>query len=441
MGDRNQGRKPTDPAAVTGAGSDLYRALGGMDAGHRLSAAFYSRVEHDPVLRPLYSRTLKCPIHNLGAFLEQFTGGPNEYPRRPWSLSMREAHLRFRIGPEHRDAWLRDMRQAMEDLGIHEPARSSLNRFFEQASVYLVNHPKGTADESALARELYTEAMPDPIVREIARRWDAIRTLEAAVAAVRKGEAQKAVALAESPILQSYFQDDRGALLSLLAIMSQGPGARGQGPAEDGAAPSHVLLDYVRGKLAADPGLARESYGRTLLHDVAGERSIEIVKMLLRLGADPNARDEGGHTPLYCVGNACSEENGEAVVRMLVEGGADVNVHDGVKHCTALHIAARRGNVRVAEALLDCGADIEARDILGDTPLRRAVNCAKPEVVALLLLRVADVHSRGSRGLTPWQAARGPAMKRLLQDGKARASLQESAAHNAAANPMIYHQK
>jgi ankyrin repeat protein len=105
------------------------------------------------------------------------------------------------------------------------------------------------------------------------------------------------------------------------------------------------------------------------------------------------------------------------VVRALVQAGANVNAQDGVKRCTALHMAARRGNVEVAAALLDCGADIEARDSLGDTPLRRSVNCNKIEVAALLLSRGADRGPRGSKGLTPLTAARTSAMKRLLQSG------------------------
>jgi len=88
---------------------------------------------------------------------------------------------------------------------------------------------------------------------------------------------------------------------------------------------------------------------------------------------------------------------------------------DGLKHCTALHMAARRGNILVAEALLDCKANIEARDKPGDTPLRRAVNCGKTEMVAFLLSRGANANAKGSRGLTPWQAARGGAMKKVLQ--------------------------
>ena len=99
----------------------------------------------------------------------------------------------------------------------------------------------------------------------------------------------------------------------------------------------------------------------------------------------------------------------------MVEAGAGVNASDGVKHCTALHMAARRGNLEVAEALLDSGADIEARDSLGETPLRRAVNCDKTDLARLLLRRGADMHSKGSKGLTPSLAARSTAMRKLMQ--------------------------
>jgi ankyrin repeat protein len=60
------------------------------------------------------------------------------------------------------------------------------------------------------------------------------------------------------------------------------------------------------------------------------------------------------------------------VVAILVEAGANVKARERVKGCSALHVAARRGNVAVARALLEWGADIEARDKYGDTPLHRA---------------------------------------------------------------------
>jgi ankyrin repeat protein len=53
-------------------------------------------------------------------------------------------------------------------------------------------------------------------------------------------------------------------------------------------------------------------------------------------------------------------------------------------------MAARRGNTEIAEALLECGADIHARDKTGDTPLQRAKNCRKAGVASLLISRGAD---------------------------------------------------
>lgn len=138
-----------------------------------------------------------------------------------------------------------------------------------------------------------------------------------------------------------------------------------------------------------------------------------MAAALLKLGVDADTQTEGGHTPLYCVGNECT--GGGAIVRALIEAGARVDACDGTKRCTALHMAARRGNVEAAEALLERGANIEARDSLGETPLRRSVNCGQTGVAALLLARGADPHSVGSKGLTPRSAARSGAMRDLLQ--------------------------
>ena len=151
--------------------------------------------------------------------------------------------------------------------------------------------------------------------------------------------------------------------------------------------------DVVRQKLDANPELERPRYtrGRTLLHAAADAGNLALVELLLRRGADPNAIDGGGHAPLYGVGNSCTAKTGPAVVHALVRAGALVDACGGVQRCTALHMAARRGNVRVAEALLACGADIDARDKSGATPLRRAINCRKPAIADFLRARGAVV--------------------------------------------------
>lgn len=378
-------------------GFNLYQAIGGAAACRKLSASFYARVERDPVLRPLFpGKTLKCAIEEFTAFLAQFLGGPPEHAQRRWWLSLRESHLRFKIGQKERDAWMKNMMRALDDVPIEESARSALRDFFERSSGYVVNvgqAPAATDDGGG--------PFSDSIHREISRRWSAQRALDKAVAAVHRGAADHAIAVAEGSTLQTYFKCNRGVFAALLALMI----GRGH----------ETMLDYVREKLLADPALAQARYsGRTLLHGAAASGNLIIVELLLRLGAEPDITDAGGHTPLYCLANECKMRGSANVVRALVEAGASVDARDGVKHCTALHMAARRGNVEVAEALLGCGAGIEARDSLGDTPLRRAVNCDKTDVAMLLLARGSDMHSKGSKGLTPLLAARSTAMRSLF---------------------------
>ena len=378
-------------------GFNLYRAIGGTVTCRNLSAAFYARVGRDPVLRPLFpGKTLRCAIEEFAAFLAQFLGGPPEDAQRRWWLSLRESHLRFKIGQKERDAWMKNMMQALDDVLIEEPARSALRDFFERSSTYVVNidQAPAMADDKGGAAQRPHPSRNIPAM-------DAQRALDEAVAAIQSGAADRAIALAEGSALQAYFQHNRAVFAPLLALMI------GRGDA--------AMLDYVREKLLSDPALAQERYsGRTLLHAAAAAGNLATVELLLRLGAGPGTTDDGGHTPLYCVANECKVRGGAKVVRALVQAGASVDACDGVKHCTALHMAARRGNVEVAEALLDCGAGIEVRDSLGETPLRRAVNCDKTDVAGLLLVRGADMHSKGSKGLTPLLAARSSAMRRLF---------------------------
>jgi hemoglobin len=379
-------------------GFNLYQAIGGTATCRKLSAAFYARVERDPILRPFFpGKTLRCAIEAFTAFLAQLLGGPPEDAQRRWWLSLRESHLRFKIGEKERDSWMKNMVQALDDVPIEEPARGALRGLFERSSAYLVNvgPAPAVADDGGVPSS-------DSIHREISWRWSAQRTLDEAVAAVRSGAADRAIALAEGSALKTYFKGNRAVFAALLASMI--------GRA-DGA-----MLDYVRERLLADPTLAQERYsGRTLLHGAAAAGNLATVELLLRLGAGPDIADAGGHAPLYCVANECKVRGGANVVRALVQAGASVDARDGVKHCTALHMAARRGNVEVAEALLDCGAGIGVRDSLGDTPLRRAVNCHKTDVATLLLARGSDKHSIGSKGLTPSLAARTTAMRQLLK--------------------------
>jgi hemoglobin len=374
---------------------NLFQATGGTEGCRKLAMAFYARVAHDPVLRPLFpGKTLKCAIEAFSAFLVQFLGGPPEDTQRRWWLSLRESHSRFQIGTRERDAWMKNMNEALGEVAFEERVRSTLRTLFTTASAYVVNTgPAPVAREEA-------EPSTDGIHRETTRRWEAQLALDQAVAAIHRGAGDCAIRLVQDATLSANFAQNRSVFAALLASMM--------------ASGDPILLGYVQEKLLADPALAQERYsGRMLLHSAAGAGNADMVKLLLRLGAAADATDSGGHTPLYFLANEC-KERGAGVVRVLVEAGADVDAHGGVKRCTPLHMAARRGNREIAAALLDFGASLESKDSLGETPLRRAVNCDKLEVAGLLISRGADIHSRGSKGLTPLSAARSKAMMRLL---------------------------
>ncbi|HLZ32161.1 MAG TPA: ankyrin repeat domain-containing protein [Chloroflexota bacterium] len=379
-------------------GFDLYQAIGGTATCRRLAEVFYARVKRDPVLRPLFpGKTLKCAIEEFSAFLAQLLGGPAEDAQRRWWLSLRESHRRFKIGQTERTAWMENMLAALDEVPLEESARRALRDFFDRSSAYVAKDvPAGPIADDAGGPP------GDNIHQELSRRWSAQRTLDEAVAAVHGGAAERAVALAEGSTLQGYFERNQSVLAALLAQMI--------------AWGDDTLLDWVRHNLLAHPGLAQERYsGRTLLHAAAAAGNVAMVELLLHLGADPNVTDGGSHTPLYSVANQCKMSGAANVVHTLVQAGARVDACDGVKRCTALHMAARRDNVEVAAALLDNGAELEARDSLGETPLRRAVNCNKTAVARLLLARGSDLQSKGSKGLDPLLAARTTAMRQLLQ--------------------------
>jgi hypothetical protein len=319
-------------------------------------------------------------VNAFAAFLAQFFGGPAEDAQRRWFLSLRDSHLRFKIGPRERQAWMSNMLDALEDLPVDEPVRLALSDLFERSSAYIVNTGQAPGEPAAQG-----DASPDRIHREIAERWAEQRSLDDLVAAIRGGHSRRALELARSPTLKPRFSRDRAVFAHVLGLMMAG----GNG----------ALLEYVERELLADPALGRvpNRYGRTLLHDASGQKNLRMVELLLRLGADPNV---GGHPPLYCVANECPATGGGDVVRALVRAGARVDERSDAKRCTALHMAARRGNTEVAEALLDCGADINARDRAGVSPLQRANNCRKAGVALLLVSRGADArlsptYSRG----------------------------------------------
>jgi ankyrin repeat protein len=159
-----------------------------------------------------------------------------------------------------------------------------------------------------------------------------------------------------------------------------------------------------------------------------------VVKLLIERGAAINPRDQDGESALtYAVKSGDPE-----TVRLLLEKHPDLNAKNNKVGLTALGFAEKSGSaeiVRLLKAagartsfagqlmdelqdallmndvnrvrdLLDQGADIEAKYVLGWTALINASGEGKADIVRLLLDRGADLNARGDQGETAlWYAA------------------------------------
>ena len=80
---------------------------------------------------------------------------------------------------------------------------------------------------------------------------------------------------------------------------------------------------------------------------------------------------------------AAQQGNIEAVKQHLA-AGADVNMKGDQRRQTPLHDAAASGHMEVAELLITNGANLNAKSVIGETPLDAAVNFKQTEIANLL---------------------------------------------------------
>jgi hemoglobin len=128
----------------------LYNEVGGEATFRRLVDLFYSEVETDPVLRPLYLEEDLGPggaaRDRLSLFLMQYWGGPTTYSDNRGHPRLRMRHSAWRITSRERDAWLSHMMRAVAALDIPEPAREQLADYLMGAAHSLVNAPDEPSD-------------------------------------------------------------------------------------------------------------------------------------------------------------------------------------------------------------------------------------------------------------------------------------------------------
>lgn len=117
----------------------IYTLAGGDAAFEALVERFYTYVERDPVLRPMFPDDLEPGKRYQFLFLTQFFGGPARYASERGHPRLRMRHYPFPIDSEAQGRWLQHMLQAIDDVGIPEPARTTMREYFENGSRFLIN--------------------------------------------------------------------------------------------------------------------------------------------------------------------------------------------------------------------------------------------------------------------------------------------------------------
>jgi ankyrin repeat protein len=142
--------------------------------------------------------------------------------------------------------------------------------------------------------------------------------------------------------------------------------------------------------------------GTTALHWAVRADDLELTEMLLKAGAQPSAANQSGATPMLL-----SAMNGNAaILKRLIQAGADPNAPLSQTGDTALMIAARSGQVDAVRALLDHGAKVNAKESWGGTTaLMWAVSERHSDVVQLLLEHGAEVNAKSN--FVPSASGRG----------------------------------
>ena len=161
---------------------------------------------------------------------------------------------------------------------------------------------------------------------------------------------------------------------------------------------------------------ARDGLGNTALHYTAQWRLDGWIPALVNMGADVEAANATGETPLF----SAVKHDSPSTIKALIDNGASLFARDTLGN-SLLHAAVRWHAIQGAKMLLDQGLGINCHALNGKTPLHDSIRWSMSDMEVLLLMRGADIEIRDAEGNTPFMeavlAGNSSSMERLAKRG------------------------
>ncbi len=143
-----------------------------------------------------------------------------------------------------------------------------------------------------------------------------------------------------------------------------------------------------------------DKHGSTPLLHAALLADAPMMRVLVEHGADVNAANQDGITPLMWAAGELDK------VRLLLDKGAKADARSVLGPTPLLFAATYAGNAEVARLLIKNGASVADKDLFQETALTSACKRGDAELAAILIEAGADVHS-GGRCPLDWASEEG----------------------------------
>jgi ankyrin repeat protein len=402
------------------AGPELFAALGGRRGVGMIVDGLYDRLERDRELARLFRSRRSGERERLKDFFETIFGGEARGIR---DMGMQRRHIHRLISAEESARWLAHFGASMDEAGVAEPAQAAVMDLLREPAGRLVNDgaPKealrqaiasaGEGDVDAIATlveehprlidqrggdgvtMLWTAARRGrmPVVRWLIARGADVEIPGSAVHVTQVMVSPYCVAVRSRRAEVARYLLDHGARVHVFCAAFLGELdvlreqiaaglANARSPHEDlhPITPLHHAVDggsVAATTLLLDSGADARTCGGRLLTSAARQGSIELVRLLLDHGA--RAADAESLGPLG---------TDRTIGELLVALGFDLNVpiRDQETPLTMACRADKREHAETVAALLDLGADPNAPNAKGRTPLATATSAGFDRTVALL---------------------------------------------------------